>query len=348
MTLLQEKPLNIPQGRIDMTHGSGGRASARLIEQVFASVFDNPALAESNDQARLTLPEPGMRLAFSSDSFVIFPLFFPGGDIGSLAVHGTVNDVAMAGAKPLWLSAGFIIEEGFPLSDLDRIARSMAAAAHNCGVSIVTGDTKVVEKGKADGLYINTAGIGAFRAELDLSAKRVQAGDAILLSGPIGDHGIAILAHREKMSFAEPLLSDSAPLNGLVEHMLASGVDIHALRDPTRGGLATTLNEIAKTAEVGMRLEESAIPIRESVRGACELLGLDPLYIANEGRLIAFCPQAQADKLLQAMRAHDKGSEAAIIGSVVPDARHWIEMRTPLGGSRIVDWLNGEPLPRIC
>ena len=289
-----------------------------------------------------------MRLAFSSDSFVISPLFFPGGDIGSLAVHGTVNDVAMAGAKPLWLSAGFIIEEGFPIADLERIVRSMAEAARNCGVSIVTGDTKVVEKGKADGLYINTAGIGVFRAELDLSARRVRAGDAVLLSGLIGDHGVAILAHREKLSFVTPLLSDSAPLNGLVEHLLASGVEIHALRDPTRGGLATTLNEIAGTAEVGIRLEESAIPVRESVRGVCEVLGLDPLYIANEGCLIAFCPQDQADRLLQAMRAHDKGRDAAIIGKVVSDSRFWVEMHTPLGGSRIVDWLNGEPLPRIC
>ncbi len=345
---LHEKPLDKAQGRIDMTHGSGGRATARLIEQVFASAFDNPALAEANDQARLTLPEPGMRLAFSSDSFVISPLFFPGGDIGSLAVHGTVNDVAMAGAKPLWLSAGFIIEEGFPIADLERIVRSMAEAARNCGVSIVTGDTKVVEKGKADGLYINTAGIGVFRAELDLSARRVRAGDAVLLSGLIGDHGVAILAHREKLSFVTPLLSDSAPLNGLVEHLLASGVEIHALRDPTRGGLATTLNEIAGTAEVGIRLEESAIPVRESVRGVCEVLGLDPLYIANEGCLIAFCPQDQADRLLQAMRAHDKGRDAAIIGKVVSDSRFWVEMHTPLGGSRIVDWLNGEPLPRIC
>ena len=343
-----DSPLDIRHGRVDMTHGSGGRAMARLIAELFARAFDNPALAEGNDQARLSLPEPGCRLAFSSDSFVVSPLFFPGGDIGSLAVHGTVNDVAMAGAKPLWLSAGFILEEGFALADLERIVCSMAAAARRCGVEIVTGDTKVVEKGKGDGLYINTAGIGSIAPGLDLAARRVRPGDAVLLSGPIGDHGVAILAHREKLSFAEPILSDSAPLNSLVARMLATGVDIHAMRDPTRGGLATTLNEIADTAGVGMRLEETAIPVRPSVRGACELLGLDPLYIANEGRLVAFCPAADAATLLAAMRADEFGREAAIIGAVVEDKHRLVEMRTALGGKRIVDWLTGEPLPRIC
>lgn len=343
-----ERKLDIAHGTIDMTHGSGGRAMARLIDQLFARAFDNPALAEGNDQARLSVPGPGMKLAFSSDSFVITPLFFPGGDIGSLAVHGTVNDVAMAGAKPLWLSAGFIIEEGFPLRDLERVVQSMARAAQECGVAIVTGDTKVVEKGKADGLYINTAGVGVFPQDLDLSARRVAAGDAILVNGSMGDHGVAILACREQMSFETPVLSDSAALNGLVEAMVASGVELHALRDPTRGGLATTLNEIAATANVGMMLDEAAIPVREAVRGACELLGLDPLYIANEGKLIAFCPAVQAERLLAAMRAHPLGRDAAVIGHVTAEDPALVQMRTPLGGARVVDWLNGEPLPRIC
>ncbi len=343
-----ERPLDFRHGRIDMAHGSGGRAMARLIGQLFSRAFDNPALAENNDQARLTLREPGVQLAFSSDSFVVSPLFFPGGDIGSLAVHGTVNDISMSSAKPLWLSAGFILEEGFPLADLERIVNSMAEAARRCGVTIVTGDTKVVEKGKGDGLYINTAGIGTIRPGLNLTASRVRAGDAVLLSGAIGDHGIAILAHREQFMFAEQILSDSAPLNGLVEAMLKTEADIHAMRDPTRGGLGTTLNEIADTAGVGMRLEEASIPVRPSVRGACEILGLDPLYIANEGRLIAFCPAADAEKLLKAMRAHDLGRDAAIIGTVVEDKHGYVEMRTSMGGNRIVDWLTGEPLPRIC
>ncbi len=333
-------------GRIDMTHGSGGRAMAQLIEQLFAKAFDNPALAESNDQARLDAPKG--RLAFSTDSFVISPLFFPGGDIGSLAIHGTVNDVAMSGAKPLWLSAGFILEEGFPLAGLKRIVGSMAEAARKCGVTIVTGDTKVVEKGKADGLFINTAGIGVIPEGVDLSAHNVKEGDTILLSGPIGDHGMAVMSRRENLAFESAIMSDSAPLHDLVACMLKSGADIHALRDPTRGGLATTLNEIARTANVGMRLDEQAIPVRPEVRSACEILGLDPLYVANEGRLIAFCAAHDAEKLLKAMRAHEHGREASIIGNVVPDEHHFVEMRTTLGGHRMVDWLAGEPLPRIC
>jgi len=341
-----ERPLDLKNGRIDMTHGSGGRAMAQLIDQLFANAFDNPALAEGNDQARLDAPAG--RLAFSTDSFVISPLFFPGGDIGSLAVHGTVNDVAMSGAKPLWLSAGFILEEGFPLSDLKRIIDSMAEAARKCGVSIVTGDTKVVEKGKADGLFISTAGIGVIPSGINLSAKHVQAGDAILISGPLGDHGVAVMAKRENLTFEEEILSDSAPLHDLVAKMIASGTDLHALRDPTRGGLATTLNEIAQSAGVGMRLEEQSIPVRPSVRSVCEILGLDPLYVANEGRLIAFCAGKDAEKLLKSMRAHKHGAEASIIGKVVEDPRAFVEMQTTLGGQRMVDWLTGEQLPRIC
>ncbi|MDD5586978.1 MAG: hydrogenase expression/formation protein HypE [Alphaproteobacteria bacterium] len=340
-------PLDLKNGRIDMTHGSGGRAMAQLIEELFACAFDNPALAEGNDQARLAIGQTG-RIAFSTDSYVISPLFFPGGDIGSLAVHGTVNDVAMSGARPLWLSAGFILEEGFPLADLARIIASMAGAARRCGVDIVTGDTKVVEKGKADGLYINTAGIGIVPETADLSASNVRESDAILLSGPIGDHGMAVMSRRENLAFESEILSDSAPLHGLVAAMLESGAEIHALRDPTRGGLATTLNEIAQTADVGMRLEEQAISVRPAVQSACEILGLDPLYVANEGRLVAFCAAKDAEMLLSAMCDHEHGREAAIIGHVVPDERNFVEMRTSLGGNRIVDWLTGEPLPRIC
>ncbi len=341
-----ERALDVKNGRVDMTHGSGGRAMAQLIDQLFAQAFDNPALAEANDQARLDIPKG--KLAFSTDSYVISPLFFPGGNIGSLAVHGTVNDVAMAGAKPLWLSAGFILEEGFPLSDLAKIVQSMADAAQKCGVAIVTGDTKVVEKGKADGLFINTAGIGLCRDNVDLSVKNVRAGDAVIVSGNLGDHGVSIMATRESLVFEEPIESDSAALNGMIEAMLDTGVDIHAMRDPTRGGLATTLNEMAQSAGVGIRLEEGAIPVRQSVRGVCEILGLDPLYVANEGKLIAFCPADQADKLVEAMRTCPEGRDAAIIGQVIEDANHFVAMKTALGGNRMVDWLAGEQLPRIC
>lgn len=346
-----ERPLDIKNGLIDMTHGSGGRSMAQLIDQLFVKAFDNPALVEGNDQARLDHPMlhgNASHLAFSTDSYVISPLFFPGGDIGSLAVHGTVNDVAMSGARPLWLSAGFIIEEGFPIVDLARIVGSMADAAKKCGVQVVTGDTKVVEKGKADGLFINTAGVGIFDTPIQISVKNIRVGDAIIVSGYMGDHGVAVMATREGLTFDDPLTSDSAALNGLVTAMMRSGVDIHAMRDPTRGGLATALNEMAASAEVGIRLDETAIPVRENVRGVCEILGLDPLYVANEGKLIVFCPAEQANKLLAIMRVHPEGRNAAIIGTVVEDPNHFVEMKTALGGSRMVDWLTGEQLPRIC
>ena len=346
-----QRSLDLKNGRVDMTHGSGGRAMAQLIDQLFARAFDNPALAEANDQARLHHPlleEQHGRLAFSTDSYVVSPLFFPGGNIGSMAVHGTVNDVAMSGARPLWLSAGFILEEGFPLSELAVIVESMALAAQKCGVQIVTGDTKVVEKGKADGVFINTSGIGVYDAAVDLSVRNIKEGDAILVSGYLGDHGVAVMAVRENLTFDEPVVSDSAALNGLVSAMLQSGVAIHAMRDPTRGGLATALNEMAQSAHVGARLDEAAIPVRQAVRGVCEILGLDPLYVANEGKLIAFCPADQAQKLLAVMQAHPEGEHAAIIGSVVKDENGFVEMKTTLGGNRMVDWLAGEQLPRIC
>lgn len=346
-----ERSLDLRGGRVDMTHGSGGRAMAQLIDQLFARAFNNPALLEGNDQARLNHPMlhgAESRLAFSTDTYVVSPLFFPGGDIGSLAVHGTVNDVAMSGARPLWMSAGFVLEEGFPLIDLSKIVESMALAAQKCGVQIVTGDTKVVEKGKCDGVYINTSGIGVYDAKIDLSVHNIKPGDAILLSGFIGDHGVAVMSEREKLTFEEPIKSDSAALHTLVDAMIRSGVEIHAMRDPTRGGLATTLNEMAQSSGLGMRIDETAIPVRHNVRGVCEILGLDPLYVANEGKLIAFCPADQAQKLLAIMRVHHEGRNAAIIGNVVLDEHHFVEMKTLLGGRRMVDWLVGEQLPRIC
>jgi len=339
--------LDLKNGHVDMSHGSGGRAMADLIEGLFVKAFDNPVLATGDDQARLDVPK-GMRLAMSTDSFVISPLFFPGGDIGSLAVHGTVNDVAMAGAKPLWLSAGFILEEGFPLKDLEKIVSSMAKAARDCGVQIVTGDTKVVEKGKGDGVYINTAGVGVLDPSLDLGPHRIVVGDAMIVNGTIGDHGMAVLARRENLDFEEPLLSDSAALADLVQSMIKSGASLHAMRDPTRGGLATALDELAGASGHGFQIEEKAIPIRTVVRGACEILGLDPLYIANEGKLLAFCPYDEAETLLAAMRAHPLGRDAALIGRVVEDKQHFVEMITPLGGRRLISRLAGEPLPRIC
>jgi len=275
-------------------------------------------------------------------------LFFPGGDIGSLAVHGTVNDIAMAGAKPLYLTAGFIIEEGFALSDLNRIVSSMAEAARAAGVAIVTGDTKVVERGKGDGVFINTTGIGVVPEGVSPSGDRARPGDAILVSGFVGDHGVAIMSTRESLSFDTTILSDSAALHGLVAAMVAAVSDIHVMRDPTRGGLATTLNEIAHQSGIGMTLREAAIPVREEVAAACELLGLDPLYVANEGKLVAICAPGDAGTLLNVMRSHPLGSDAAVIGTVREDDHHFVQLETTFGGKRIVDWLVGEQLPRIC
>ncbi|HCK81531.1 MAG TPA: hydrogenase expression/formation protein HypE, partial [Candidatus Competibacteraceae bacterium] len=276
------------------------------------------------------------------------PLFFPGGDIGCLSVHGTINDVAMAGARPLYLASSLILEEGFPLADLKRIVDSMARAARQAGVPVVTGDTKVVERGKGDGVFITTTGIGVVPEGVDISARRAHPGDAILLSGPVGDHGMAVLATRENLSFDAPIQSDTAALHGLVAAMVAAVPELHCLRDPTRGGLASALNEIAQQAGVGMRLREAAIPVREPVRALCEFLGLDPLYVANEGKLLAICPAASAEVLLATMRAHPLGRETAVIGEVVADDHGFVEMETMFGGRRLVDWLSGEQLPRIC
>lgn len=334
------------ENRIEMSHGAGGRAMGRLIADVFHTAFDNDALRRGEDQAVVDVPVG--RLALSTDTFVVSPLFFPGSDIGALAVNGTVNDVAMSGATPLYLTAGFVIEEGFPIEDLRRIALSMARAAREAGVTIVTGDTKVVERGKGDGVFINTAGVGVLPAGVDLGAHRIEPGDAILVSGTVGDHGVAIMAHRAGLQFETTIESDCAPLNGLIAGLLASGARVKALRDPTRGGLAATLNEFADQAGLGIVVDEASIPVKPEVFGACELLGLDPMNVANEGKLVAVVAVEDADRALAALRAHPLGHDAAIIGKAQADAHHFVTMRTRIGGSRMVDWLSGDPLPRIC
>ncbi len=339
--------LNLKSGQVDLTHGGGGRAMAQLINELFVKHFDNDLLRRQNDQALFDVPAG--RLAISTDGHVISPLFFPGGDIGSLAVHGTVNDVAMSGAKPLYLSAGFILEEGLPLADLERIVISMAAAAKAAGTPIVTGDTKVVERGKGDGVFITTTGVGIVPDGVNISGDRAEAGCAILLSGSIGDHGVAIMASRENLQFETSIISDSAALHGLVAEMVASApAAIRCLRDPTRGGLATALNELAGQSGVGMVIDEAAIPVKAEVKAACEILGLDPLYVANEGKLVCICDAAAAETLLAAMRNHPLGRDAVIIGQVIADPHHFVQMTTAFGGRRIVDWPVGEQLPRIC
>ena len=334
-------------GRVTMTHGGGGRATAQLIDEMFVAAFDNPLLRQGNDQAQFATPAAG-RMVMTTDAFVVAPLFFPGGDIGALAVHGTINDVAMAGAVPLYLSAAFIVEEGFPLVDLRRIAESMAAAARDAGVAIVTGDTKVVERGKGDGVFVVTTGVGVVPEGVAVGGERARPGDTVLVSGTIGDHGVAVMSLRANLGFETRIISDSAPLHGLVAAMVAEVPGLRCLRDPTRGGLAATLNEIARQSGVGMTIREVDLPVRADVKGACELLGLDPLHVANEGKLVAICPPEDAERLLAAMRGHPLGREAAIIGAVQADERHFVQMETVLGGSRIVAWLDGEQLPRIC
>ncbi|MEJ2228024.1 MAG: hydrogenase expression/formation protein HypE [Alphaproteobacteria bacterium] len=331
---------------VDVTHGGGGRAMADLIRDLFTRHLGNELLDQGHDSALLSVP-PG-RLAMSTDGHVVSPLFFPGGDIGSLAVHGTINDVAMSGARPLFLTAAFILEEGFPLERLEAIVISMANAARKAGVLVVTGDTKVVEKGKGDGVFITTTGLGVVPEGVHISGDFAHRGQKIILSGTIGDHGIAILSKRENLEFETEIRSDSAALHGLVADMVAAVPGIAVLRDPTRGGLAATLNEIASQSKVGMMLEETAIPLNEQVSAACELLGLDPLYIANEGKLICICEAADAERLLAVMRAHQHGRQASIIGTVTEDSNCLVQMRTRFGGARVVDWLAGEQFPRIC
>lgn len=333
-------------GAVDMTHGGGGRAMTELIADLFHRHLTNPILDQGHDAAVFEVPP--RRLVMSTDAHVVSPLFFPGGDIGSLAVHGTLNDVAMAGAKPLSLTAGFILEEGFPLADLEKIVMSMAEASREARVPVIAGDTKVVEKGKGDGVFITTAGVGVVPDNVAISPAAARPGQAVLISGPIGDHGVAILSKRENLEFETEITSDSAALHGLVETMIAAVPGISVLRDPTRGGLATALNEIAHASRVGFTLQEEEIPVRPDVQAACELLGLDPLYVANEGKLICICDAGDAGRLLEAMRAHPLGAQAAKIGDVVEDADCMVTMQTGFGGARVVDWLSGEQLPRIC
>ena len=336
---------------ITMAHGGGGRAMRELIERLIVPAFENPRLAALEDQARIglgTLGEHGDRLAFTTDSYVVAPLFFAGGDIGTLAVCGTVNDLAMAGALPLFLSCALILEEGLPTADLERVLASMAAAARMAGVQIVTGDTKVVNRGAADKLFINTAGIGMIAAGVNIAATRARPGDAILVNGTLGDHGVAILVARNELDLHSDIESDCQPLHGLVQAMLAACPDIHCLRDATRGGLATVLNEFAIASKVGIRLDERALPLRPEVRGACEMLGLDVLYMANEGKLVAVVPREAADAVLAAMRAHPAGVDAAIVGEVLAEPAGHVILNTLFGGERVVDMLVGEQLPRIC
>jgi len=340
-------PVPLPAGdRILLGHGSGGKLSAELLQDLFLPALRNPILERLEDQAIVSVG--GIRLAYTTDSFVVEPLFFPGGDIGSLAVNGTVNDLAVGGAEPLWLSAAFILEEGLERETLRRVVQSMRAAADCAGVTIVTGDTKVVQRGSADQLFINTSGIGLVREGVQLSAQLACPGDAILISGTLGDHGMAILAQREGLEFESALTSDSAPLHTLVGDLLDATREVRCLRDPTRGGLSSALNEIAARSAVGMELDERSVPVRPEVRGACEMLGLDPLYVANEGKLVAIVSPAAAETALAALRGHPLGREARVIGRVTEEHRGLVVMRTSLGTSRIVDMLAGDQLPRIC
>jgi hydrogenase expression/formation protein HypE len=336
---------------IVLGHGSGGKLTADLIEQVFLPAFRNPVLDKLDDQAVLSIG--GTRLAFTTDSFVVTPIFFPGGDIGRLAVHGTVNDLAMSGARPFYLSAAFILEEGLAVDDLRRVVESMRAAAAQAGVQFVTGDTKVVNRGKGDQIFITTTGIGVIEDGVNISADRARPGDQIILSGYIGDHGMAIMSQREGLEFEGAITSDCASLHGLVATMLSTpqtgGAEfIHCLRDPTRGGVATTLNEIAKRAGVGMLLREESIPVRDSVKGACEVLGLDPLYVANEGKLLAVIAPEMAQSVLHQVQQHELGRDAVIIGEVVAAHPGMVLMKTQIGGTRVLDVMFGEQLPRIC
>ncbi|HLA33387.1 MAG TPA: hydrogenase expression/formation protein HypE [Rhodocyclaceae bacterium] len=345
------RPLDLKQGRVDMTHGSGGRAMAQLIAELFAKHLGNEYLGQGDDGAVLPAPTfagKAARWVMSTDSHVVSPLFFPGGDIGCLAVHGTLNDIAVMGATPLYLAAGFVLEEGFPLSDLLRIVKSMAQAAQAAGVPVVTCDTKVVERGKGDGVFITTTGVGVLPEGIHWSGRCVRPGDAILLSGTIGDHGVAIMSQRENLGFDSPIVSDTAALHEMIAAVRDSGAEIRCMRDPTRGGLATTLNEIAAQSGVGMVLQEAAIPVRPAVAAACEFLGLDPLYVANEGKAVVICAAKDAASVLAILRAHPLGRQAVGIGEVVADDHGFVQLTTQLGGRRIVDWLTGEPLPRIC
>jgi hydrogenase expression/formation protein HypE len=337
----------VKEERITLAHGSGGKATHTLVEAIFLEQFRNPLLEPLEDQAILTAG--GQRLAFTTDSYVVSPLFFNGGNIGDLAINGTVNDLAVSGARPMWLSAGFILEEGFPVADLERIVQTMAEAAAAAGVQIVTGDTKVVQRGKADGCYVNTAGVGILERDIELGAARVKPGDAVIVSGPIGDHGVTVLLARGELDIESDLASDTAALNGLIATLLdAVPAGVHSMRDATRGGVATILNEVAKAASVAVVVDEASVPVRPEVTGACEILGIDPLYVACEGRLVAIVDGAVADAALTALRSHPLGQKASVIGHAADDPPGLVLLRTSFGGTRIVDMLVGDPLPRIC
>ncbi|MCG8616236.1 MAG: hydrogenase expression/formation protein HypE [Desulfobacterales bacterium] len=329
-----------------LDHGSGGKVSHAMFSDLILPLFDSPELARQDDGAVLEVPNG--RLAFSTDSYVVDPIFFPGGNIGDLAVNGTVNDISMCGAQPLYISVGLIIEEGLPVSDLKRILETMAAAGKKAGIRIVTGDTKVVPRGKADKIFINTSGVGVIPDGVDVSGSSAEPGDKIIVSGTLADHGITVLSEREGLKFDSDVRTDSAPLNHMVKAILDSGCDIHVLRDPTRGGLGTTLNEIAGQSGVGIRLYEDHLPVRGSVQGTCELLGFDPLYIANEGKLIAIVPEKDADQILDIIRTDEFGKEAVIVGEVTDQDPGRVILETLIGGTRVVDMLAGEQLPRIC
>ncbi len=352
MTVFGSCPLPIFEHKqIVLGHGSGGKLTAELIDKVFRPAFANPILDKLDDQAVVQVN--GARLAFTTDSFVVTPIFFPGGDIGRLAINGTVNDLAMSGARPLYLAAAFILEEGLAAADLRRVVESMRDAANEAGVLLVTGDTKVVNRGKGDQVFITTTGLGVIDRPVEISADRARPGDKIILSGFIGDHGMAIMSQRENLEFEGAIDSDCAPLHGLVNVMLevmdGDGIPaIHCLRDPTRGGVATTLNEIAGRSQVGMLLQERDIPVRDTVKGACEILGLDPLYVANEGKLVAIVAAEAADEIVRGMRQHRYGGEAVVIGEVVDDHAGMVLMKTEIGGTRVLDVMFGEQLPRIC
>lgn len=332
--------------RILLGHGSGGSMTAELLARCFLPAFRNDILERRDDAAVVEVG--GARVAVTTDAYVVTPLFFPGGDIGDLAVNGTVNDLAMAGALPLYLAAAFVLEEGFPLADLHRIVASMQKAAAAAGVQLVAGDTKVVDRGKADGCFVTTTGVGLVMHPLAISSDRARPGDVVILSGPVAEHGMAIMAARADLELETPIASDTAPLHRLVRAMLATRADIRCLRDPTRGGVATALNELAQRSKVGIVVRESSIPVREPVRGVCELLGLDPLYVANEGKLLAVVPQGDAARVLEVMRAQPEGREACVVGEVVDDRARLVVLETAVGGRRIVDMLQGEQLPRIC
>jgi len=328
-----------------MAHGGGGKLMHTLISKMFSTAFSNDILMQEHDSAQIDLP--ATKIAFTTDSYVVKPLFFPGSDIGALAVNGTVNDLAMSGAKPMYLSLGFIIEEGFAMQDLWRVVQSISAAAKTAGVKIATGDTKVVDKGKGDGIFVNTSGVGVIEHKLKISPLSIKAGDVIILNGDLGRHGIAIMAEREGLEFEHKILSDCAPLNGIVKEIIDSGIDVHCLRDLTRGGLSSTLNELVETAGIEITIDESAVPVHEDVQGACEILGFDPMYVANEGKFIAIVPAADVEKCLDIMLAHEYGKESAIIGSV-SDGEAIVKLKSRIGTMRILDMLSGEQLPRIC